>query len=35
LLNEDSDRVHEERHQSEGEYPGEDEGEVGHYTFIT
>jgi len=30
LLNEDSDRVHEERHQGEGEHSGKDEDEIGH-----
>ena len=35
LLNEDSDRVHEERHQGEGEHSRENEGEIGHVSRIT
>ena len=34
LLNEDSDRVREERHQGEGESSGEDEGEIGQALFL-
>ena len=34
MLNEDSDRAREERHQSEGEHPGEDEGEIGHIPVL-
>ena len=34
MLNEDSDRAREERHQSEGEHPAEDEGEIGHIPVL-
>jgi hypothetical protein len=33
--NKDLDGSHEERHQSEGEHPGEDEGEIGHTPRFT